>query len=164
MAAIPHTPPVFTAPREFPASEDHRSCNICLDDFGAGIPLQDLTQSAAHNVMWHRNCLQTWLARDPRCPICRIPVTHLNGVPIAQTPKIPGVSRLTKLLITLAAVFVAGFILLALSSVISTVLPGVIMMGGAVFIVCLLMIHYIIKDCCRSRRELQELQLEPLLN
>ena len=45
-------------------------CSICLEDLSdRRLPLQQLPCHETHR--FHQSCIQSWLVRDQRCPICR---------------------------------------------------------------------------------------------
>lgn len=49
------------------SSNDDRRCSICLDDFQEGAKLRRLW--CGHS--FHQTCVDTWLADNDECPVCR---------------------------------------------------------------------------------------------
>ncbi|XP_002967123.2 RING-H2 finger protein ATL5 [Selaginella moellendorffii] len=48
-------------------------CPICLGAFGDG---QEVTVLPKCKHFYHRDCLSSWLFRQPTCPLCRCSVRH----------------------------------------------------------------------------------------
>jgi len=48
------------------SDDDQASCSICLSDFNEGVLLRTLT--CGHQ--FHRHCVDKWLRRNKRCPLC----------------------------------------------------------------------------------------------
>lgn len=64
------TVPVVYFEERFSDNADHMStqasCSICLSDFASGVLLRKLP--CGHR--FHRSCVDKWLARNKRCPLC----------------------------------------------------------------------------------------------
>lgn len=52
------------------ASEEQRSCTVCMDDFRAGD--EQRTLPCFHR--FHKECIDRWLRTNGTCPICKHPV------------------------------------------------------------------------------------------
>ncbi len=53
-----------------------RQCAICLDFFKPDSTIKHLPCDPRHN--FHPACIDEWLVRNPKCPICNRPVTAEN--------------------------------------------------------------------------------------
>jgi hypothetical protein len=55
--------------------ENEGGCAICQDDMVAGNEIRIITV-CGHK--FHKECIDTWFARNVRCPTCRHDIRQLN--------------------------------------------------------------------------------------
>ena len=73
-----HRLPVVPAPKS-------DTCSICLESYPKGTPVKRLP--CGH--YYHAGCVDKWLERDHRCPICRHDIADQNSEPTEASPTTP---------------------------------------------------------------------------
>ncbi|KAL6177408.1 hypothetical protein ACLB2K_048934 [Fragaria x ananassa] len=66
--------------RGFPSSGDN-ACPICLGEYQARETIRTIPEC---NHYFHANCVDTWLRRNPTCPLCRNPPEGERDKPLSN--------------------------------------------------------------------------------